>query len=490
MEAAQYLRKSRMEEGMETEEVLARHRVALAEYANRNGIRIAGTYCEVASGESLYARPEMLRLLADVEDGRYEAVLCMDLDRLSRGRMTDQGLILDAFRDSGTLIITPEKTYDLSDDLDDELAEFKTFLSRREYKLINKRLRRGLVQSIRDGCYVSNAPYGYRRSAADRRPTLEPLEPEAGFVRLMFRLYAQGLGCAVIARQLNLLGARPRRSGEFSRNAVAAILRNPAYIGKVVWGRRRKSRKYGTRSRPPETWLVTKGLHPPLVPEPLFDRVQEILDGKARPARRDGTVKNPLAGLVRCRNCGGYLQRLLMKGGPYLLCPTPGCCAGVRLDLVERRLLQHLRDEWSGLTAAAAWAESSDPYRAQTAEHLLAAVRRSKTEAAGRENRLYDLLEQGTYDQETFRVRLSRLREQQALLQRQEESLRSDLSERGTAVSHAGPDHAVSFPDCYAAADAAGRNALLRSVIGVIWYRKEKKSKPAQFELEIRLKPF
>ena len=122
MDAAQYLRKSRMEEGMDTEEVLAKHRKALAEYAAAHGVHIIETYYEVVSGESLYARPEMLRLLEDVEDGKYDAVLVMDLDRLSRGRMKDQGIILDAFRESGTLIITPEKTYDLSDDLDDEMA--------------------------------------------------------------------------------------------------------------------------------------------------------------------------------------------------------------------------------------------------------------------------------------------------------------------------------------------------------------------------------
>ena len=173
MDAAQYLRKSRGEEGMDTDEVLARHRQALAEYAAQHGIHIVETYREVVSGGSLYARPEMLRLLQDVEEGKYDAVLCMDLDRLSRGNMRDQGLILDTFKDTGTLIVTPEKTYDLSDEMDDELAEFKTFFSRREYKMIRKRLRRGLAQSIQAGCYVSNAPYGYKNIYVDKRPTLE-----------------------------------------------------------------------------------------------------------------------------------------------------------------------------------------------------------------------------------------------------------------------------------------------------------------------------
>ena len=183
--AAVYLRKSRMEEGLETEEVLRRHRQGLDACARRHGLDVVDYYPEVVSGESLYGRPEMLRLLEGVEAGRYDAVLCMDLDRLSRGRMRDQGIILDAFKDSGTLIVTPDKVYDLSDEIDDELAEFKTFISRREYKIINKRLRRGLRQSIQDGCYVANAPYGYKKTTIDRRPTLEPYEPEARFVRLI-----------------------------------------------------------------------------------------------------------------------------------------------------------------------------------------------------------------------------------------------------------------------------------------------------------------
>ena len=151
LDAGLYLRKSRMEEGLDTSEVLARHQKALLDYAQAHGIHILEIYPEVVSGESLYARPQMLRLLQDVEDGRYDCVLCMDLDRLSRGRMKDQGIILDAFKDSETLIVTPEKVYNLSDEIDEEYAELKTFLSRREYKLINKRLRRGLQQTIEDG---------------------------------------------------------------------------------------------------------------------------------------------------------------------------------------------------------------------------------------------------------------------------------------------------------------------------------------------------
>lgn len=88
------------------------------------------------------------------------------------------------------------------------MAEFKTFMSRREYKIINKRLRRGLRQTIESGGYVANAPYGYRKIEVDKKPTLEIVEPEAKFVRMMYEMYADGYGCVSIARQIQRHGGQ------------------------------------------------------------------------------------------------------------------------------------------------------------------------------------------------------------------------------------------------------------------------------------------
>ena len=99
MYTAMYLRKSRAEEGAGSwEETLSKHREALSALARRMKLTIGGCYEEVLSGESLLGRPEMLRLLQDVEAGKYDAVLCMDIDRLGRGGMKDQGIILETFK--------------------------------------------------------------------------------------------------------------------------------------------------------------------------------------------------------------------------------------------------------------------------------------------------------------------------------------------------------------------------------------------------------
>lgn len=494
MDAAQYLRKSRMEEGMETDEVLAKHRKALADFAARNDIHIIETYYEVVSGESLYARPEMLRLLQDVEAGNYDAVLCMDLDRLSRGRMHDQGVILDTFRDSDTLIITPEKTYDLHDELDDEMAEFKTFMSRREYKIINKRLRRGLQQSIQDGCYVANAPYGYRKTTVDKKPTLEIYEPEAKFVRMIFEMYADGYGCVAIARQLTLLGARPHRSNEFNRSSVAHILKNPTFIGKVVWNQKshikkgaRGNEKHITIYNPRDKWTITDGLHPAIVDKALYDKCQEILAGKYRPSRNDGTVKSALAGLVYCGTCGAHMQKMNQnKNVPYLLCNRRGCCAGAKYEYVETRILQHLREILDELTSSQAQAKvpPGTDYKA-----LLTEVRREQKAADGQKNRLYELLELGEYDLPTFRERMPVVKAKIAALEAKEEELLTAMDRQARTDPKAQAEKIAAVLAAYDDSDAAHRNSLLHSVIERVTYHKEKKTKPTDFRVELTLKP-
>ena len=494
LDAGLYLRKSRMEEGLDTNEVLAKHQKTLLDYAKEHGIHIIETYPEVVSGESLYARPQMLRLLQDVEDDRYDCVLCMDLDRLSRGRMKDQGIILDAFKDSDTLIVTPEKVYNLADEIDEEYAELKTFMSRREYKIINKRLRRGLQQSIEDGCYVANAPYGYKKVTIDRKPTLEIYEPEAKFVRMMFQLYAQGYGCVSIARHINALGARPHRSAEFNRSTVSRILHSPVYVGKIVWNQKKHIKK-GVKGndkniviyQPKEKWTIVDGRHPPIVDKELFDQVQAILDKRYIPSKNDGTIKSPLAGLVKCANCGMNMQRLVMKGDPYLLCNRPGCCASTRLPLVEERVLEYLERTLEQLTLSpAAVLGGRDT---SVLETTLETVRKELAAVQRQKSRLYELLELGEYDIPTFRERMEVARSKQAALERKEADALHTLQDAKTADPTALAAKIKYVLDNYSTSDAAQKNALLHSVIQTIFYHKEKKTKPTAFYLDFVLVP-
>lgn len=493
---AEYLRKSRAEENLDTEQVLARHHEALTEYvAARPELKITATYREVKSGESLYARSEMLRLLEDVEAGKFDGVLCMDLDRLSRGRMSDQGIILDTMRWSGTKIYTPDKIYDLNNDIDDQMAEFKTFLSRQEWRLIRNRMQRGLQRSIAEGCYVANAPYGYKKVYIDRKPTLEIVEAEAAFVRQIYALYQTGVGCATIARTINAQGAKPRRSDAFNRSTVAAIIRNPTYTGKIVWNQKKHIRKgvqgnekHITIYQPRDQWTITEGIHPPIIDQETYDRCQQIMKERYIPSSNDGTIKSPLAGLVRCTKCGRRMQKMGdNKGVPYLLCNTTGCCAGAKYSYVEDAVLDHLRRELDRLRMEG---RTNPAPAVGRLESLLEGAREELSAVNAAKTRLYDFLESGLYDAETFRTRMAAANEKIKGIQEKICALEKEQSNAKATDPEAMIRKITSVLSAYGAADPAGRNALLKSVIDVIYYTKEKKTAQRDFTLNVILRTY
>ena len=235
-----YLRKSRTDEELEKTlgegETLIKHRKALLKFAKEKGLNIVDIKEEIVSGDSIFFRPQMQILLKEVAAKKYTGVLVMDIDRLGRGGMKDQGTILETFKDSNTIIITPSKTYDLNDDIDEEMTEFKTFFARRELKVINKRMQSSRVRSVENGNYIAtNPPLGYDITFINKFRTLKINESEAEIVKIIFNMYANGNGANSIATYLNELGYKTKAGNSFESTGILFIIRNPVYIGKVTW---------------------------------------------------------------------------------------------------------------------------------------------------------------------------------------------------------------------------------------------------------------
>lgn len=178
------------------------------------------------------------------------------------------------------------------------------------------------------------------------------------------------------------------------------------------------------------------------------------------------------------------MQRMTFKGQPYLLCMRKGCCAAAKFELVEGRILSHLRDTLARI-------ELERPGRGQNLAPLEGAVDAISRElaAANRQKvRLHELLELGEYDLPTYRERMAAVQEKLSALERRLSDARLRLDQARDRGPAAGAETVRTFLDAYSASDAAHKNALLHSVIETVTYRKEKKTKPAEFELVLTLK--
>ena len=130
-----YLRKSRMDtdfEEVSIAETLSRHRTTLEKFCKSKRLNVVEVLEEVVSGESLAARPQMMRLLELVSTGSYAGVVCMDIERLSRGSSMESGYIMQILQVNGCKIVTPGKTYDLQNESDEQFTDMKFMFSRYE----------------------------------------------------------------------------------------------------------------------------------------------------------------------------------------------------------------------------------------------------------------------------------------------------------------------------------------------------------------------
>lgn len=493
--AAMALRKSRAdEEAVTVEDTLRRHKETLLEFARKQNIVIYEIYEDVASGDSLYARPQMLKLLQDAESEKFNAVLCMDIDRLGRGATSEQGMILETFKNHNIKIITPRKVYDLNNDLDEEYAEFESFMARRELKMIKRRLHNGTLKSVSEGCYVVNAPYGYKNVRIEKKATLEINEDEAKFVRMAFDLYVNsGLGTQTIAYTLNSLGARPHRADHFNRSSIAAMLRNKVYIGKVVWNKKHTinrgavGKKIKTVYHDKSEWMVYDGLHPAIVDEDLFNKANDLLASRYHRPYNDGTVQNPLAGILKCKKCGYGMQRRPYGDRKYqtthLLCATKGCCTSSRLDYVERSVIANIQTKLDELKASRGKTKSLRDYSG-----VVSGIEKELSNLQKQKNSLHDFLERGIYDVDTYIERSNIIAERTRQLNTQ----RDELLAKQNITSAQSIDEVIkrieNVLNLYWSSTIPQRNKLLKEILTDGTYYKERGWAPNQFVISLNFR--
>lgn len=318
-----YLRKSRQDIEMEKagdEETLARHKRILIDLAARKGLYVGEIYQEVVSGDTIQARPVIQRLIKDCYAGKYRGIIIIEVTRLSRGNSGDAQIIMDCLKysnmNNGLLVVTPTKVYDVAHSSDDEeYMEFELFMSRREYKMIKKRMDRGRKQAVVEGNYMASyRPYGYDILKTKTGRTLIPNEEEAPIVKQIFEWAVKdNYSAGKIARILTTRGVPTyTNEAEWNGATVKTILQNPTYTGKVRWNDRMQVKTMVNgelvasrpRSMHTDHYMEYEGKHKKhaLVDEETFKAARS----KYSSDRSKAGLKlvNPLAGLLCCQNCG------------------------------------------------------------------------------------------------------------------------------------------------------------------------------------------
>ena len=315
---ANYLRKSRGE----VSEDLDKHRRVLTELCEKNNWKYV-EYPEIESGDSIAARPIFQKLLKDIEEGIYDAVCVVDIDRLGRGDKGDQDKIQKIFMRANTLIATPSKVYNLVDEDDEFVVDMKGFLARREYKLIVKRLSQGKKVGSKRGDWTNgNPPYPYEYERYGDEYNAKGLvintEKLKTYRYIIDNFLKDRIPLSEIAYDLNRQRIPSPRDCQWHENTLARIVIDETHLGKIISNKTKGDSHTHKKqyAKPVEyinrvDWVVIENCHQPVKTIEEHEQIIMFLSRRNKSHRKKDRIIKPLTSLVKCSKCGHSMSVLV-----------------------------------------------------------------------------------------------------------------------------------------------------------------------------------
>lgn len=269
----------------------------------------------ISASKRLVSRPAYDRLVADYASGRYDALVCWDLDRLTRQPRQLEDWI-DAAEERGLVIMTANGEADLSTDNGRLFARIKASVARSEIERKGARQRRANVQRSEQG-----RPTPGRRRYGYETDGITPVPHEAEVVRRVFKHIHEGGSVRSIFRALETEGISPKPGKEWSMRRIRDICMNPHYSGFV--------RHLGA---------TVKSEHvTPIVDEELAAEVRAILADPTRRTTPGPKVRHLLSGVLVCNDCGAdmFYMRAYM-------CSKVNSHANIKKDIIEPYVLDEV----------------------------------------------------------------------------------------------------------------------------------------------------
>jgi DNA invertase Pin-like site-specific DNA recombinase len=311
-----YIRVSTAKQG-EHGASLPEQRDAITAFAARNGLSISVWFEERETAAKI-GRHEFSRMVAALKKKAATGVIFHKIDRSARN-LKDWSTVQD-LAENGIDVRFAHESVNLRSNEGKLTGDFLAVISAHYIRNLRDEVKKGIRGRLKQGLYPLAAPLGYLDQGGGKPKIPDPTR--APLIHDAFELYASGMSLVPLSDELHRRGLRGRNGNRLSISRLAELLRNPFYIGII----RMKTRN--------EHYT---GIHRPIIPKVLFDRVQHVIDGKAN---AKVTVHDFLfRRLITCAACQYRLIGERQKGHVYYRCHTRGCpTCSIREEAAEHAL--------------------------------------------------------------------------------------------------------------------------------------------------------
>ncbi len=200
-------------------------------YAVSQGLALGGIYRDEGFSAKDCHRPELQRLLNDVENGNVDLILVYRLDRLTRS-MRDLYSLLDLFKKHCVAFKSISEDFSTNTPVGKVVLGILGLFAEWERDIISGRIRDAMAYKRKvKKEWVGACPYGYRITTngdGEKSKFLSIDEHQALIVKRIFRERTKGKTLAGIVEGLKAQGINSRK---WSPAGLFGILRNESYLG-------------------------------------------------------------------------------------------------------------------------------------------------------------------------------------------------------------------------------------------------------------------
>ncbi|WP_338324264.1 recombinase family protein, partial [Dankookia rubra] len=224
-------------------------------------------------------RPALRRLLADIEQGRIDAIVVYKIDRLSRSLM-DFAKLVETMEAHGVTFVSVTQSFNTTTSMGRLTLNILLSFAQFEREVIGERIRDKFAASRARGMWMGGkVPLGYDV----RNRKLVPNEAEAARIRRVFELFAETGSGSETPKRLQAEGVTSKSGRPLDKGDVYKLLKLRTYVGEVE-----------------HKGHVHAGEHQAIVPRELWDRVQAIrqVSPRARAAQNRQHAPALLKGLI------------------------------------------------------------------------------------------------------------------------------------------------------------------------------------------------
>ena len=252
-------------------------------FAESNDMIIVDTYIDRALSAKTDNRPDFQRMIKDSASGTFDIVIVWKLDRFARNRY-DSAHYKSVLQKHGVKVVSAtEKISQTSEGilLESLLEGMAEYYSAE----LAEKVTRGLTENALKCKYNGGTlPIGYTTDE-NQFYIIDSLTAPA--VLDAFKHYAEGSTMQEITDELNLKGIRTKKNTPITLNTVTRMLHNRKYIGEYRYSN-----------------FVTPNGMPAIVPEDLFERVQDMMKAnKKAPAKHKAEDEYILTTKLFCGKC-------------------------------------------------------------------------------------------------------------------------------------------------------------------------------------------